>query len=312
MLGIVILNYQTWEISLRCMQSIADTKQDLACRIYLVDNASKASMPENIRQYIAEHEKEICFIQSPENRGYAAGNNIGIKRALEDGCDTLVITNNDIVFCKDSLQNFIKAFEKHKEVGIIGPKVVDSNGNFQRSRCSMKTGMKEIFQIYTLAKFFCKKKFRAYYCLDQNPDQESYTYHVSGCCFAITAECAKVITPLDEGTMLYYEEPIIGIRMEEAGFKTWYEPKGVVVHKHGATTDGVEPFMFQCICESELYYCSKYLHAKKWQLGLLLHYRNILYRIRSRTDIRLREYYKTYRKATKCAYERAKECPNLR
>lgn len=312
MLGIIILNYQTWEISLRCMKSIEETKGSLDIKIYLVDNASPKPMPEEIQKYLKANEAEVCFIRSETNRGYAAGNNLGIKKALEDGCSNLVITNNDILFCKNSLQNFVKNLEMHPEVGIVGPKVIDAKGNIQNSRCSMKTGMKEMFQIYTAAKVVCKKKWKKYFCLDQNPDESMYPYHVSGCCFAMSAKCAGDITPFDEGTMLYYEEPIIGICMEKAGYRTLYAPEVEIIHQHGATTDGVQPLMYQCICESELYYCSKYLHAKQWQLNLLFRYRNMLYWIRSKKDRRLQEYRHIYKKNTKIAYKNAKMRCNLR
>lgn len=302
MLGIVILNYQTWEISLRCMKSIEDTKNTLDIKIYLVDNASKKPMPEDIKQYIKAHETEVCFIQSEVNRGYAAGNNIGIKRALEDGCINIVITNNDIIFCENSLQNFVKVLRKHPEVGIVGPKVIDMAGNIQKSHCAMKTGMKEIFQIYTVAKVVCQKKWKEYFCLNEDPEQSMFPYHVSGCCFAISAKCAKDITPLDEGTMLYYEEPIIGIRMAKVGYKTLYVPEVVIIHQHGATTDSVQPFMYQCICESEMYYCSKYLHAKKWQLWMLYQYRRILFWIRSRKNDEMIAYWEKFNKETKIKF----------
>lgn len=38
-----------------------------------------------------------------KNLGYAAGNNVGIKEALQDGCEWLVISNNDIVFCENAI-----------------------------------------------------------------------------------------------------------------------------------------------------------------------------------------------------------------
>lgn len=96
-IGIVILNYQTWELSLRCMESIHRICRDLLYRIYLVDNASERPMPDAVKSYVAAG-KEIRFLQAKENRGYAAGNNIGIARALADGCDAILISNNDIVF----------------------------------------------------------------------------------------------------------------------------------------------------------------------------------------------------------------------
>lgn len=83
-IGIVILNYQTWELSLRCMESIHRTCQGLFYQIYLVDNASKCPMPDQVRQRVG---LDFEFLQASENKGYAAGNNLGFERALADGCD---------------------------------------------------------------------------------------------------------------------------------------------------------------------------------------------------------------------------------
>ena len=183
--------------------------------------------------------------------------------------------------------------------GIVGPKVVDRTGQVQYSCCSMRTGMKEIFQLFTVAKLLFRRKWNRYYCLDRDPDRGRDVYYVSGCCFMMSAACAGQITPLDEHTVLYDEELIIGIRMEQCGLKTHYCPKAVVEHRHGHTTDRMKPFMFQCICQSELYYCSRYLHAKRWQLRLLYAYRCALYRIRCINDTKMRKYWKTFREQTR-------------
>lgn len=305
MLGIIILNYQTWEISIRCMESIKDTIGEIPYHIYLVDNASPILMPEICQNYLAKHRETVSFLQAAENRGYAAGNNIGIRQALDDHCEYLLITNNDIVFQQGAIIELIKAFEQDPAIGIAGPKVLNADGNIQVSRCAMKTEMREIFQVFTVAKKVFRRKYRRYYCLDQKIDKPSVVYYVSGCCFMMSRVCAEAVTPLDEGTILYDEEPILGIHMEEKGFQTLYYPDSVVIHRHGATTMQIQPFMYQCICQSELYYCSHYLHAKKWQLWLLYHYRRTLYRIRSRKDEKLKEYWDEFDRQTKNAYQKA-------
>lgn len=304
MLGIIILNYQTWEISIRCMESIKDTIGEIPYHIYLVDNASPILMPEICQNYLAKHRETVSFLQAAENRGYAAGNNIGIRQALDDNCEFILLTNNDIVFTSESISNMLVAF-KSRKVGIVGPKVLNTDGNIQVSRCAMKTEMREIFQVFTVAKKVFRRKYRRYYCLDQKIDKPSVVYYVSGCCFMMSRVCAEAVTPLDEGTILYDEEPILGIHMEEKGFQTLYYPDSVVIHRHGATTMQIQPFMYQCICQSELYYCSHYLHAKKWQLWLLYHYRRTLYRIRSRKDEKLKEYWDEFDRQTKNAYQKA-------
>lgn len=286
------------------MESIKDTIGEIPYHIYLVDNASPILMPEICQNYLAKHRETVSFLQAAENRGYAAGNNIGIRQALVDNCEFILLTNNDIVFTSESISNMLVAF-KSRKVGIVGPKVLNADGNIQVSRCAMKTEMREIFQVFTVAKKVFRRKYRRYYCLDQKIDKPSVVYYVSGCCFMMSRVCAEAVTPLDEGTILYDEEPILGIHMEEKGFQTLYYPDSVVIHRHGATTMQIQPFMYQCICQSELYYCSHYLHAKKWQLWLLYHYRRTLYRIRSRKDEKLKEYWDEFDRQTKNAYQKA-------
>ncbi len=301
MTGIIILNYQTWDMSLRCMKSAAKCLKGEPYTIYLVDNASTEPMPEVVKQYIRAH--GVTFLQSTVNGGYARGNNIGIRQALEDGCEYLLITNNDILFGKDAVQNMAAYLKLHPDTGIVGPKVLTKTGKVHYSCCSKKTEMKDIFQIFTAAKLIFRRQWKQYYCLDQDPDKGRDVYYVSGCCFMMSAACAREITPLDEHTVLYDEELIIGIRMEESGLKTHYCPDARVQHRHGHTTEKAKPFMFQCICQSEMYYCSNYLHAKKWQLFLLYAYRCALYWIRSLRDAKMREYWSTFRRETRKSYQ---------
>ena len=306
MIGIVVLNYRTWKLSKRCMESICRTCSERTYRIYFVDNGSENPMPDFITQFLKRKEDVIRLIQVKKNRGYAAGNNLGMIKALEDGCSVIVIANNDIVFEHYAVFRMADSLKKHPGTGIVGPKVVNEKGETQISHCSMRTGMKEIFQLYTAAKWIFRKKWKLYSCLNQKMEAPMYVYHVSGCCFAISKECAKEVMPLDEKTMLYNEELILGIRMEQAGFRTRYEPDSVVVHRHGATTKKVRPFMYQCMSQSELYYCAKYQNAKGWQLWLLYHYRRILYMLRCISDKQMRSYRKAFRKNTAHTYKSIK------
>lgn len=304
MTGIIILNYQTWEASLKCMKSAAKNLKGEPYTIYLVDNASTVPMPESVKEYIRAH--SVCYLQSLVNGGYASGNNIGIKKALKDGCEFLLITNNDILFGKGAIQQMRAYLKQHPDTGIVGPKVLDEKGQVQYSCCSKKTEMKEIFRVFTIAKLVFRREWKRYYCLDQDPNQDRDVYYVSGCCFMMSAACAEEVTPLDEHTVLYGEELIIGIRMEEAGRRTHYCAKARVLHRHGHTTERAKPFMFQCISESELYYCSAYLNAPAWQLFLLWNYRNLLYAVRSIRSKELRDYKAQYKQAAKAAWRSAK------
>lgn len=278
MIGIVILNYETWDVTLQCMESIMEAENEEMIRIYLVDNASTRKKPKEIDRFIEQH--SVTYIEAAENRGYAAGNNLGICQALKDQCTYVLITNNDIRFRSAAIHRMKQLLESSDRIGIVGPQVVGLDGIHQPSVAMYRTGIREIFHFYTGFRCFHRKAMREYQGMDQDAGGQYPVYHVSGCCFLMNRKAAETLYPLDENTFLYDEELIIGIRMEQAGLQTWYCGTAVVEHHHGYTTQKNSAFMQKCIRESEQYYCREYLQANKIILYILFGYRKILQNIR--------------------------------
>lgn len=278
MIGIVILNYETWDVTLQCMESIMEAENEEMIRIYLVDNASTRKKPKEIDRFIKQH--SVTYIEAAENRGYAVGNNLGICRALEDQCTYVLITNNDIRFRSAAIHRMKQLLESSDRIGIVGPQVVGLDGIHQPSVAMYRTGMREIFHFYTGFRCFHRKAMREYQGMDQDAGGQYPVYHVSGCCFLMNRKAAETLYPLDENTFLYDEELIIGIRMEQAGLQTWYCGTAVVEHHHGYTTQKNSAFMQKCIRESEQYYCREYLQANGITLIFLNLYRKSLLVIR--------------------------------
>ncbi len=274
MIGIVILNYETWDVTLQCMESIMEAENEEMIRIYLVDNASTRKKPKEIDRFIEQH--SVTYIEAAENRGYAAGNNLGICQALKDQCTYVLITNNDIRFRGAAIHRMKQLLESSDRIGIVGPQVVGLDGIHQPSVAMYRTGIREIFHFYTGFRCFHRKAMREYQGMDQDAGGQYPVYHVSGCCFLMNRKAAETLYPLDENTFLYDEELIIGIRMEQAGLQTWYCGIAVVEHHHGYTTQKNSAFMQKCIRESEQYYCREYLKTGVLQRCLLYCYRKTL------------------------------------
>lgn len=92
--AIILINYKNPKITLECVESLIRL-QSSDYTIYVVDNAAD----ENTK---GEFERSILFqyikyIPSKDNLGFAGGNNIAIQRALDDGCDYIMLLNNDTV-----------------------------------------------------------------------------------------------------------------------------------------------------------------------------------------------------------------------
>lgn len=278
MIGIVILNFENWKDTKYCVKSIhANPPQD-AYRILLVDNASKKRPDFDLHRFILQY--QLLYIQNTENLGYNGGNNQGIAKALEIGCDVILISNNDVRFYPESIQNMCDYFKSHPQTGIVGPKILDVHGHVQKSNLCRKTGLKEKYLVRTRANVIFRRSWRTYFGYDRDYDQSFEVYAVLGCCFMMSALCARKVTPLDAYPLLYEEELILGIQMEQAGLRTVYDPKAVIVHLHGASTKRLGAFSFAHNVRSEIYYCRAYLHASKLQIYPLYFYRVLLYLFR--------------------------------
>ncbi len=275
MIGIVILNYRNWEDTKRCVESIFRNPPKDVYKIILVDNASNREPDFELSSFLEAY--QIVFVRNARNLGYNAGNNVGIRLALELGCSHILLSNNDVCYLPRSIQTMSDYLSGHSKAGIVGPKILDRNGQVQKSNLCRKTGMKEKYMVRTRANILFRRQCRTYFGCDRDYEQIYRVYAVLGCCFMMSGRCAQAIMPLDEHPFLYEEELILGIRMEEQGFATVYHPGAVVRHLHGGSTRQQKAFAFAHNVRSEIYYCRKYLHAAKWQIYPLYLYRVLLY-----------------------------------
>ncbi len=276
MLAIVILNYNTWDATEECIESICASDLD-DYKIYIVDNASIIKAPKTIERYMVS--REICFIQAKKNCGYAAGNNLGIREAVKDGCDYILITNNDVILNKEAVEGMRSFLKRHSEVGIIGPKIFLEGGKVQETNLGCKMTMlgKYLYILRKTPLAFFSKKFVNKFKIDITAEHWRYVYGVSGCCFMTPTNVFQKAEYFDEGTFLYEEENILGCKMDSLGYKVVWFPKASIIHKHGYSTKQYSAFAYQCLVESEIYYCKKYLQANIIQRFPLHFIRSCIY-----------------------------------
>jgi hypothetical protein len=277
MLGIVILNYNTWIDTIECIKSIYRNLKGETCKIYVVDNDSSQKPLPSIMDYIHRLDN-IQLIVASSNRGYSAGNNIGIKQAMLDGCDYILISNSDILFVDNSILIMRDYLASNNEVGIVGPQVYNIAGDFQPfymlSKLTVIGKLKNMFLQTPLSFFF--KEFKKKYICDLEISKPQQVFGVSGCCFMMSRACAEYLYPLDERTFLYEEEYIIGVRMEKSFMQVHIIPNTHIIHAHGNSTGGMTYFTYNCMVKSEQLYLREYLHCSKLTCLLMLCLRKIL------------------------------------
>ena len=130
--AIVILNYNSYEDTLECLESLKKINYQ-HYRVIVVDNGSTNRSAEILLEACRTENTE--FIKSKANLGYAGGNNLGIARAMEEGADYICVLNNDVEVSPDFLNVLVPFMEQNREIGVCGPLICeyDSRENVQSS-----------------------------------------------------------------------------------------------------------------------------------------------------------------------------------
>jgi len=122
-IAIIILNYQNFEDTIDCVKSILSvSKKYNIFDLYIVDNASPNQSGEKLSQFVFDLQLDnVFFIENNENKGYAAGNNMGISYAQSKyNYDYFWILNNDTIIPEKSIQSLIAYIQEHPAKQIIG------------------------------------------------------------------------------------------------------------------------------------------------------------------------------------------------
>src|SRR5207245_10973952 len=112
-----VLNWNQEQDSTECLASLRAV-ESVQLRVLLVDNGSA---PDSVDR-LARRFPEALVIRLPENRGFAAGNNVGIERALKEGATHILLLNNDTLVHPTFLIPLLEGLNE-PSVGVVGPKI---------------------------------------------------------------------------------------------------------------------------------------------------------------------------------------------
>lgn len=252
--GIIILNYNSNEELIFCVNSIKEhTKDDY--HIYIVDNNSKEENKIELQsRYGKNADIELIFLN--ENLGYSGGNNQGVIKALSDGVEYILIVNPDVEFRNDVVGQLKKKI--CSSCPYVGPKIIDLDGNDGQRLRKNFTFKHVLFNKKPL--YYLRNVFNAD-SLIKHTINEALVFKgsISGCCFMISADVMRNIGMFDDNVFLYCEEHIIGKKLEERNLNTKYVPEAVVLHKEGSSTKKISnSFIDYHMYASEYYLVCKY------------------------------------------------------
>lgn len=234
-ISVIIINWNAGNFLKGTIESLLKNNRDISYEIIIIDNKSDEKDESYIYLDKVLAYDNVKIVKCSENLGFAKANNLGMK--IANGRNFFIL-NPDVLFsdnCLKILNDYLKA---NPNVGMVGPKVLNSDGSFQQPCLRGKPYPKDtFFHLIGLAKLFPNNKYLNGYALlylDRNKIQECWA--ISGCAMLINREMYEKIGGIDERYFMYQEETDWGIECRNAGFRVVYNPNTTITHYKGVTT----------------------------------------------------------------------------
>jgi GT2 family glycosyltransferase len=218
---IIVLNWKRAGETVECLESLAAA--DLGgASVLVVDNGSTDRSVEIIRERFPDQE----ILELPENRGYAGGNNAGIRAALEAGAKGVVLLNNDTRVAWDFLSPLLWAANADPRAAAVSSALLRMDNPEM-----LESAYLEIYFGHGIIRHFGVNALPG-----EGFGERLQVEVVVGCSVLICADALRDIGLLDESYFAYHEEVDWCFRARRAGYRNYYEPYSRVWHNKSSTT----------------------------------------------------------------------------
>lgn len=220
-IAIVVVNYKEY-----AKQFLTEFRESLLkqtypqskFKVYIVDNASSSES----FSYLTQTHPEAEVLARPDGN-YAAANNLGIRKAIEDGFNYFLVANMDTYLEKDCLHNLNKAI-KHNKNSLIQAKILLYSSINKTEKIINTTG-----NHFHYLGFGLTGDYKA-----QDWEIEGYPEigYASGCAYILNKKIFETIGGYDEKYYMYHDDMELSLKSKLAGFKAVLAPKAEIYHKY--------------------------------------------------------------------------------
>lgn len=279
--AVVILNYNSNKDCKRCIEFLRHQK-GVEIELIVVDNASKTDDVENLRKMC--YTEKCTFIENKENRGYNAGNNIGLRYAAEKGYRYALIANPDMEFPdNDYLVRLVEVMELDSEVVVVGSNIINAEG-YRQSPKKFTSYWEELNWLWNGLKNRVTNHSKIM------PPKNQYCDILMGCCIMVKLDFIKKIGFFDENVFLYNEESILGKQVQHSGKKMYYLHDITAIHRHIKSMKSSQVNRMSYYWKSRKYYLKRYGGYNRLALYTIYLTRGLYYFIKMKS-LKLREKY---------------------
>ncbi|MFC2029131.1 glycosyltransferase family 2 protein [Chloroflexota bacterium] len=241
-IGIIIVNYNVRDLLRECLASVFDSRGDVSFEVCVVDNSSR----DGSSDMVASEFPHVHLIRA-ENRGYAAGNNLGLRYFgfLQAGGDTsatrmqyALLLNPDTVVPPSALADMLAFISERSEAAVAGPRLVREDGSLDRAcRRSFPTPEVAAYRMSGLSRLFpTSRRFGRYNLTYLSPEVTTEVDSVVGAFMLIRGQALADIGLFDEQFFMYAEDLDLAYRLKQRGWQVWYNAGVTVLHYKGQSS----------------------------------------------------------------------------
>lgn len=236
-LSIIIVNWNTREITKKCLESIFKYTEGIKFEVIVIDNASEDDSVKTIRSEFPE----VIIIQNNSNRGFATANNQGME--IAKGLYFLLLNSDTLIF-NNALKKVVGFADSNPSAGLIGCRVLNADKSLQPT-CFMYPGpINLLFSVFYLEKLFPKSKIFAREKMTWwNRDSIRNVEVITGCCILANQDAVNSVGTMDDAFFMYGEETDWCFRFKKAGWKILFYPDAEIIHLGGQSSKKAKPVM---------------------------------------------------------------------
>ncbi len=225
-LSIIILNYKSGGLTRECLRGLIAADLKLDHEIIVVDNNSE----DNIGAILTKEFPQVKFIELEVNRGYAAGNNAGIKQAQGE---YILILNPDITVFAGQIEKLVDFMENNPRVGLAGPRLVNPDGSLQYSCYKFPKFLLPLYRRTWLGETIkAQGELDEYMMKKWDHKNNRVVDWLLGACLITRRSALSEVGLLDTRYFLYVEDTDWCRRFAQKKWEVWYVAEVELVHFH--------------------------------------------------------------------------------
>ncbi|MCS6821248.1 MAG: glycosyltransferase family 2 protein [Microscillaceae bacterium] len=230
--SIIIINYNTYELTSKCIASVLAHTKDVNYEIILIDNASQ----ECDAQLFLTQFPSIRLIKSPQNVGFSKGNNLGI--AVAQG-EYILLLNSDTELIENSIKICIERMQAEEKIGVLSCSLIYPNGEYQSIANRFPSIQLELIELLRINKLLSASQ-RSHQLMGRyiQHHRESYVDWVWGAFFLTKRRIIEQFpeNKLPDDFFMYFEDVEWCYLIRKMGYKVLYYPKTKIIHHLSAST----------------------------------------------------------------------------